>query len=207
MVSISFFLAFFLLLDHKYKSCSEALIANGNIGGHYLLLIESETVFVHCELQGNSIKTMIMHRDGDKRFHVSVSGSFKKTFAYMQNITGITKIIDRSDKCMQAVNVTCHYSQITSFSWLTNRNNQKMSYWAGGPSNGTGCACGRTGSCAMKSKKCNCDTNDQVLRYDMGLVTKKGDLPLTSIRTGDTSQYDTYKDITVGNVVCFNGKS
>ena len=134
-------------------------------------------------------------------------GSFKKTLAYMQNMTSIAKIIDRSDMCMQAVNVTCHYSRITSFSWLTNRNNQKMMYWAGGPSNGTGCACGRTRSCALKSDKCNCDKNDKVLRYDMGLVTKKRDLPLTSIHTGDTGGDYAYKDITVGNVICFGGES
>ena len=114
-------------------------------------------------------------------------------------------IIDMSDRCHQEVTLDCKGSMIDGYTWLTNRLNQKMSYWAGGPPGGTGCACGISGTCAKSGIKCNCDANDNVLRHDNGLVTRKSDLPLTSISTGDTGAASEYKTYSIGNIECTLG--
>ena len=51
------------------------------------------------------------------------------------------------------------------------------------------CACGESGSCADKTMKCNCDSNDDVTREDEGYVTEKEDLPIASVHIRASGQY------------------
>ena len=90
---------------------------------------------------------------------------------------------------------------------MTNRLFEKLRYWPGGPSNGSGCACGVTDTCFQRDLKCNCDTNDFVVRSDHGKVTDKADLPLTSLIVGDVSGYWSvmYKIFTLFNLNCYEG--
>ena len=48
------------------------------------------------------------------------------------------------------------------------------------------CACGITNSCATRSYRCNCDSNDFTWREDSGLLTDKKTLPVSQLRFGDT---------------------
>jgi len=51
------------------------------------------------------------------------------------------------------------------------------------------CACGESGSCADKTMKCNCDSNDDVTREDEGYVTEKEDLPIASVHIRASGQF------------------
>ena len=183
--------------------------ANSAIGRKHYLKVDSQIIEVTCENRNNEIKTAIAHADSGKVITVSgyeAAGSYKKILLYNQDFSSIIKIVDRSDRCQQLVNTLCKGSLIYKYSWLTNRRNQKMQYWAGGPPHGTGCKCGMTYSCAQFGTKCNCDANDGKVKTDNGLVTHKPDLPLYSFNTGDTGSSNEYKKYSVGSVECFKGK-
>ncbi len=169
----------------------------------------SFVVSVKCErLTTGEIKTIITHADSNKLLTVDgfeAAGSFKKVIAYNQNITSIARIIDASEKCQQFLSTECYSSVLTNSCWSTNRAWQKMKYWAGGPSNGKGCACNVEKKCPP-SKICNCDANDDSWRIDDGLVTNKTDLPLTSVRMGDTGSSTEIHKVKIGDVECFTSK-
>ena len=59
-----------------------------------------------------------------------------------------------------------------------------------------------TQSCVPPSALCNCDKNDDVWRYDNGLVTEKKRLPLTEVRIGDTGSSNEKMYYTMGPLKC-----
>lgn len=183
---------------------------NNHVSGIYYLRIDTKVIEVLCENKSLEVITTISHQDSGKSVYVSGferAGSYQKILSYGQDLASIIKIINGSDRCQQAVNLQCKHSLIDRYSWLTNRENQKMPYWAGGPPGGTGCACGITSTCSKVGTKCNCDANDNVLRSDNGFVTRKMDLPITSINTGDTGSAIEYKTFSIGNVECTLGEA
>lgn len=201
----SLFSSFILFsVTANFGSCIEALSSNENRPGLYYLNVSGMQLIVRCELKAGYAVTTMKHANLGKTIIVN-SGIYRHEIKYAFSIESMTNVIDTSDRCQQAFNTTCKFSRISYYSWLTNRKNKKMSYWAGGPSNGTGCACGITNTCVNRKKKCNCDAAEYSIRYDYGLVTKKSDLPVTAIRTGDTTR-SYYKKFTIGNIICFAGK-
>ncbi len=163
-----------------------------------------------CEMEDGKDKTIMSHSISNKLIYVEgyeSAFSYRQTLSYGLNISRITSIIDASDECRQYVKIKCHDSILSDFSYLTNRANQIMTYWAGGPANGKGCACGINDTCADTSKLCNCDKNDNVIRTDEGYVTQKSDLPITSITTGETGHSGEYKEYMIGDVECFSTNS
>ena len=183
---------------------------NNNAKGKYYLKIDAYIVEVTCEVKDGEIKTAIAHADSGKEIRVSgyeKAGSYTKIISYNQDFGSIIKIVDRSYRCQQRIKTQCYHSLIRSFSFLKNRLYQTMTYWAGGPSDGTGCACGIANTCDKAGTKCNCDANDNKLRSDDGFVTKKSDLPITMIHTGDTGGRSEYKIYAIWDVECFTGNS
>ena len=55
------------------------------------------------------------------------------------------------------------------------------------------CACGIDDTCAMAGTKCNCDANDDVLRYDDGYLDDTPILPIHTFKAGDTGQQYGFK--------------
>ncbi len=157
-------------------------------------------------MQNGEVKTTISHADSNKLFYVhgyEAAGSYKKVIAYNQNLASISSIIDASERCQQLMDIECYDSFMRHTSWLTNRAGQKMSYWAGGAAGGTGCACGISNSCIDSRYLCNCDANQRKHRQDSGFVTRKSDLPLTTINLGETGNPGEYKKFKIGDVECF----
>ena len=184
------------------------MTASAHKSGVYYLKTGSHIVEATCENKGNEIQTVISHKETGNVIHISgyeSKGSFKIILSYREDFESIAKIVDRSYRCFQEVNLQCLHSLIDDYTWLTNRADQQMSYFPGGPVNGTGCACGMTNACAKSGTKCNCDANDNVLRSDVGLVTRKSDLPITGFYTGDTGSGGEYKKLSIGSVHCFTG--
>eukprot|EP00795_Rhopilema_esculentum_P002768 gene2768-991_t len=196
----------FTISEHSYESCKKALLSNKMVNNIYYLKVNGHILEVRCINRINEFLTIISHKDSGRLFYVSGyerSGSYKKAISYAQNFQAITTVVDRSSRCQQQVKVYCRHSLIKDFSWLSNRANMKMTYWAGGPANGTGCACGITNTCAGTNTLCNCDANDYTYRSDSGYITRKSDLPLTSVSTGDTGGSHEYKRLLIGSVECF----
>ena len=192
-----------------YESCNAALIANGLAAGEYLLKIGGIIVKIPCQLIGNEVKTTMRHEDSGKAIYINGyedRASYGKVIAYKQSLPVMLKLVDASERCQQSMDIACAHSMVykQNWGWLINGKNQKMSYLAGG--NGTGCACGVSKTCANTNNECNCDSNDSVLRYDNGTVTKKSDLPLTAFYTGDTGNANEYKIIVIGDLECFTSK-
>ena len=76
------------------------------------------------------------------------------------------------------------------FTYAIDTNGEILQYWAGADDDHLkSCACGLEGTCALPERKCNCDSNDDVWRYDEGYVADKTKLPLRSIKAGDTGLY------------------
>ena len=191
-----------------YDSCQDALAANGNKKGAYYLRAHHYIVEVTCEYKGNEIKISISHGDSGNVIYISgyeSKGSYSRTVPYYQDPDGISKVIDASHRCQQAVYLQCFASMLSGFTWLTNRHKKKISYWPGGPQNGTGCACSMTNSCAEAGTVCNCDANDRVLRSDNGMLMHKSDLPITAFHTGDTGASFEHKILGIGSIECFQG--
>ena len=65
-----------------------------------------------------------------------------------------------------------------------------------------GCKCGEQNNCVVESKKCNCDANDQVWRFDEGYVREEAHLPITEIRLGDTGGPNEMGKHTIGKLQC-----
>ena len=65
-----------------------------------------------------------------------------------------------------------------------------MTYWGGAIPNQNGenitCACGMTGTCLNHERLCNCDSNDDMMHEDSGWLSVIDDLPVSSVRAGDT---------------------
>ena len=65
-----------------------------------------------------------------------------------------------------------------------------------------GCKCRIDNSCAKPGRLCNCDTNDNIWRFDEGYITDKQRLPLTEVRLGDTGHADEYGKFIIGQLEC-----
>ena len=206
---------FIFVLDVRYSSCNVALEMNKNVSNNYTLLVGEETVEVHCSQQGAEVKTIIYHTDREIEYDIrnnKAAGGFIKQINYVHGAGIIARLIDKEEKCQQLFELKCYMSRIKDYTWLVNRNGKRLGYWAGGPANGTGCACGITGSCHISRWKCNCDSASQVLKADNGLISSKSDLPITSVNVGDTGYDSTYsktayKKLKIGNIECFSGNS
>eukprot|EP00795_Rhopilema_esculentum_P007005 gene7005-biopygen8431 len=91
--------------------------------------------------------------------------------------------------------------RLNGYGYLVDRNEQAMTYFGGGPADGTGCSCGITNTCSG-GKKCNCDSNREEWLFDEGYVTEKRRLPLTGVTLGDTNGRIEEGAHTIGPLLC-----
>ena len=181
------------------------------IPGHYYIAPNNNThVKVHCSVTGSDIKTLVYHADGGTPIHVTgfePRGSYVKHIRYGGDLSSIIAIVKSADRCRQAVDFSCKGAMINPYTWFTDRNYAKINRWAGAPSGSTGCKCGVDGSCVTSSQKCNCDSNDNsVVLSDNGIYESKEELPLTSLRAGDTGGATEYFTVSIGNLECYSSK-
>ena len=193
------------------RTCEDVLKTNGMAAGYYYIAPNNDTqVRVHCSVEGSDIKTVMHHADGGTPIHVSgyePKGSYVKHINYEGDLSSVIAIAESADRCQQAVDFSCRGAMITPYAWFTDRNYVKINRWAGAPSGSNGCRCGVDGSCVRSDKKCNCDSNDDsVVLSDNGVYISKKELPLTSLRAGDTGGSKEYFDVTIGNLECFSSK-
>ena len=188
------------------------MTSTGRNSGNLTISSQQQFLAAYCHRYTNEILTRVWISSPAAGQQISIRKT-KTTTATVFNITysaslsNIIGVIDSSYRCEQRIKTDCWSSRITGYSWFTNRNYEKLSYWPGGPSVGAGCACGISNTCFKNDSKCNCDANDYVVRSDDGAVTKKSDLPLTSMVIGDVAGYwsDQYKKITLSHLDCFEG--
>ncbi len=164
---------------------------------------------VECMRDSNGKAVTVIHHDSERATLVTgyeAAGSYNLNFRYDLQMESIIAIINQSSFCQQQTNITCYHVSITCCVWINGRRGQKLDFIGGGPSNGTGCACGITNTCAEPSKKCNCDKNDQQWRMDEGYVTYKDVLPITAMHGGDTGdkRYNERLIYTVGPLICIS---
>ena len=199
---------FVLFLSDKrfYKSCKDALDSNSERPGSYRIITPKQAILVYCEFENSKYKSVLHHADSGKTVHVhgfEQRGSYRRQILYEADFESIIKLVDASDSCEQRIEATCYNSIISQYSWFTDRNNDRISYWAGGQ--GTGCKCKIDNSCAF-SKACNCDANDNTDRHDHGNYTDKSLFPLSWVRVGDTGNPQEYLKLKIGDLVCYGSK-
>ena len=126
----------------------------------------------------------------------------------MTGVAQLTRLTEVSAHCEQFIKYECRDSVLLlngdMYGWWVSRDGEKMKYWGGGNiSFPYKCACGLIGSCAEKSRGCNCDKNDYVWRQDSGLLTNKSHLPVIQLRFGDTGDSRESGNHTLGKLKCY----
>ncbi len=153
----------------------------------------------------------VFHHDSEAKTYVNgyeALGSYQRKIRYHKDMNSIIKIVNQSSQCQQYTKLDCYAAGRLnirlnfSYTYLSGRNGKELEYWGGGLSNGSGCACGIDGSCAVSSRQCNCDADDEVWRKDEGFVTKKVDLPIVAVTAGDTGSTFEKLYYTVGPLMC-----
>ncbi len=160
---------------------------------------------VECMLDDNNKSAVMIHHDNENTTLVhgyEDKGSYKREFVYKVDMETIIVIINTTNSCKQHTKADCLRSRHDGYDWLSGRGGKKLDYWGGGPSNGTGCACGISGTCAKPQQKCNCDVNSSRWYRDEGFVTKREDLPITAINVGDTGNPTERFKYTIGPLIC-----
>eukprot|EP00112_Aurelia_sp_Birch-Aquarium-sp1_P019861 Seg50.8 transcript_id=Seg50.8/GoldUCD/mRNA.D3Y31 product="Contactin-associated protein-like 2" protein_id=Seg50.8/GoldUCD/D3Y31 len=182
--------------DYVHESCDAALKANGDTVKNYLIQpsLQHAPVSVKCQ-KFNSVAYAVFSHNNEAETTVTgkpdENGGYKFQFVYPTPMATIVFVINQSSSCAQYTKATCKGVVFvgSGASWLNGRNGGKLRFWGGGPSNGTGCACGITNACRNTARSCNCDFNNNYgseWTTDLGDVTAKDVLPLTGIAIGDT---------------------
>ncbi|XP_013420849.1 contactin-associated protein-like 2 [Lingula anatina] len=206
------------------RSCSDALERSGRrqSGKAETTLIDPDgeegpvaPFFVHCDNTTGTVWTKLTATPYDSFFHGNnAAGGIRKSISYLYaNMDQIVSLISMSTRCQQKLKYTCFKASFMSDmeasslkTWWVSRDGEKMMYWAGGPSDGRGCACGVTQTCASNSNiprsLCNCNMNDGVWRTDEGYITDKTKLPVSELRVGDVGDHGEYGFGTVWPLEC-----
>ena len=75
------------------------------------------------------------------------------------------------------------------YAWWTDRHGKAHYFWAGNDT-GSGshhtCGCGLDGTCIDENLKCNCDSDLPMKLSDIGVITERTLLPVTSLNFGRT---------------------
>ncbi len=190
-------LSYSISISDIFTSCKEAMQTNPSASLHWILHVNmSNAVRVECKLESGVAYANFPH---DSQASTYVSGyessySYQRKIKYSNNLlSDITAFVDSSASCSQYLKLTCRDSIITNVAHVRDRNGVALAYFGGGPPNGSGCACGVTGTCTSSSKKCNCDRNSRYYTdIDEGEFTDKSILPITEIRMGDTGSSSEY---------------
>ena len=165
---------------------------------------------VYCDMRDkNGVGVTVISHDSERRTLVD---GYEGSGAYLRNIdysgarfSQLAKLTEVSKNCEQFIKYECYHSQLLA-GWWVSRDSSKMTYWGGASPGSNKCACGMTNSCAVSSKRCNCDKNDAVWREDSGLLTDKTQLPVKQLRFGDTTTHNGHDEKgyhTLGKFKCY----
>ena len=195
------------------RSCSLIKTYFSSVSGNYVIdpdgLGGVAPFTVYCDMSDkNGVGVTVISHDSENRTYVkgysgpaSYSHDIHYTGASFSQLASLTRV---SSHCEQFIKYECYHSVTLwwGYAWWVSRDSKKMTYW-GGASPGSGkCACGMTNSCAVSSRSCNCDANDNVWREDSGLLTDKTHLPVKQLRFGDTGgPHSGYH--TLGKLICY----
>ena len=196
--------------DYVHNNCKEALAANGDANGSYLVqpMLKRGAISVVCEIDKDNISYAVFNHD--KQDEVTVEGRtddcgsnvFK--LQYFTLFDSILLVMNVSSHCQQKTSAHCKNVWFIhrDCTWLLGRSNTKLSFWGGGPQDGKGCACGITGTCSDPGRVCNCGREDGKWQSDEGYVTKKDVLPLAGIKIGDVANRTEAVIFTIGPLKC-----
>ncbi|KAK3592032.1 hypothetical protein CHS0354_019287 [Potamilus streckersoni] len=156
-------------------------------------------VQVECDFDSEPGKALtVLHHDSENRIQVKGyegAGEYQILLKYDIGWAAAIKVVDLSAECKQYMKWECFAAVIhnpnneevlTTF-WK-NRTEGVANYFGGAEPGSGKCACGMTHSCVNETKRCNCDNNDYVWRFDDGFITHKSELPMHSFYAGDTGK-------------------
>ena len=171
---------------------------------------------VYCDMSDkNGVGVTVVSHNSESRALLDgyeSPGTYSKNIHYSgANFSQLASLTNVSSHCEQFIKYECYHSVILSSTygwhgWWVSRNSERMSYWGGAAPGNIKCACGMTNSCAVSSHPCNCDKNDAEWREDSGLLTDKTQLPVKTLRFGDTGingDVDEKGYYTLGKFKCY----
>ena len=169
----------------------------------------------YCDMTGkNGLAGTHVSHDSEARTLVNgyeARLSYSKAISYKISMAQIISLLDLSHNCEQFIKYECHSSKIINdkdnliASWVS-RDGVKMNYWGGASPDSGKCACGMTQTCKKPSEVCNCNTNDNVWRYDEGYLTDRVTLPVSKLHFGDTGGRSEKGYHTLGKLTCYGKK-
>lgn len=201
----------------KFQYCPEVhtchhLVQRDHISesGFYQIGIPGDEYSVYCNLFSSTAITEIWHDSTVEQAVTSCQNAacYSHRPQYLLAMDKILKVMQHSDRCQQFIKYRCQGSVLlyypnTPYGYWLSRDGEKMNYWGGGSSKRTGyCACGETGSCLNKQKRCNCDVNNGTMTGDEGFLTDKAKLPVSEMRFGDTDDSGEHGWHTLGKLEC-----
>ncbi|KAL5017646.1 hypothetical protein ScPMuIL_007235 [Solemya velum] len=169
-------------------------------------------VFCDMQSEGGIGVTVIAHsvKGPTKVDGFEGAGGYRHELSYSLPLNQAIIIVDMSSYCEQYIKWECKKATIhnpfNTEQWTTyweNRHGRNPKYFTGAKPGDTKCACGITETCSNNSLPCNCDMNDNELRYDDGFIVHKDQLPIKAFRAGDTGSDDEYGFWTIGPVRCW----
>ena len=172
-------------------------------------------VRVYCDMTGKKglAGTHVSH-DSETRTLVNgydAPSSYSRDISYNISMAQIIALLNLSHNCEQFIKYECRgsvillYNNLLYASWVS-CDGVKMNYW-GGASPGSGkCACGMTKTCKKPSRVCNCNSNDNVWRFDEGYLTDRNVLPVSKLYFGDTGDESEAGYHTLGKLTCYGKK-
>ena len=170
--------------------------------------LEPFTVF--CDMgDQNGVGVTVISHDSESRTHVQgyeAPGNYSREIHYTGvSLSQLASLTIVSSHCEQFIKYECKSSTLLLYGagWWVSRDSNKMTYWGGAAPDSGKCACGMTNACAVTSRPCNCDKNDNVWREDSGLLTDKSHLPVTQLRFGDTGGNYEQGYHTLGKLKCY----
>lgn len=178
--------------------------------GFYRIGLPGDEYTVYCNLFSSIATTEIWHDSLEEKkvTPCKSAGCYSHRPQYSFAMDKILKVIHHSDRCQQFIKYRCQASVLLYYPnspygfWLS-RDGEKMKYWGGGSSKRTGyCACGETGTCINKKKRCNCDINSAPMTSDEGYLTDKSKLPVSQMQFGDTDASNEHGWHTLGKLEC-----
>nr|XP_026689783.1 contactin-associated protein like 5-3-like isoform X2 [Ciona intestinalis] len=193
------------MMGIQHKSCEHV---NGTEvdSGLYQIKPGSRPFVAHCSFNETHRFTRIGH-DAESEIQVSSCEDplcYSRNIAYEVSMAQIVALISVSRHCRQFVKYRCRGSVLNSgtpFAGWKSRDGLNQHNW-GGTSRTGWCACGETGTCLDRTKKCNCDDNSSSTA-DEGYLTNKALLPVTAVMFGDATAPSEAGWHTVGPLECW----
>eukprot|EP00795_Rhopilema_esculentum_P012036 gene12036-2622_t len=183
-----------------YSSCKHALEVNSFAAGKYTISTSVKNIFVHCSKNDSNFVTRIDHELSGLSIRVhgyEEHGSYVRLIRYLEDFESILAVINVADSCKQEVTAECYNSLLPDYSWFDDRDGNKINYQ---------CKCGTENNCPTTgpTRSCNCQNNDNVIRNDIIVYSQKSQLPLTTLRAGDTGNPPEYITFEVGSLECIS---